>query len=314
MLSKPILAKCDDRTRQARTHPDREPEKWLADPHLALHGLVGLTFNFFVNWNAGSIPNQLWIKRIVDKSINPKSIISSHDIISEAIYQCDGKEKVEKFCEFANKYSWSCHYFLIQEFPNYKNPLFNYVEVTFDENGSVIDVQEISLSTLVKRIQHLRGGPFSTKKTLNYATTSLECFLSKQTSAAWPGDADMVLVDANFTPVAIIEFKKHTSYSDIPFADQKLSKYYRKDPLKYDSFAYFRDHFTDDPSTLPIIVLYYSIEAHINQVMLELIEGAAGSLTATDPVPIPLPNANDDHSCGAFVSSLLEMINYETQI
>ena len=315
MLHKPTLARCDNRSVRAKKHPSSgEPEEWLADTYLQPHDLEGLTFDFFVNWNTGSIPNQLWIKRIVDESFTPWPITQWRGIPG-AIYQCDGEQKVRQLFRFADRHNFTCHYFLFKESPDSRHPPALIVEVRFDENGSVVRALNVNLSDLKSRIIQLRGRPFRSNKVLNWGTTSLECYLSNQTSAIWPGDADLVLVDANLTPRAIIEFKKHTSYSSIPFSGQKLSNYYPKDdPFKYDSFAHFRDNFTNDIGTLPIIVVYYSIESDVDQIMLELIEGAAGSLTATDPVPIPLPNANDDHSCGAFVSSLLEMINYETQI
>lgn len=310
MLHKPILAKCDDRNDRARTHPNGEPDKWIVDTHLASHGLVGLTFDFFVNWNAGSIPNQLWIKRIVDNSLTSWPTRDS----ARVIYQCDGEEKVIQLCRFADRYGMSCHYFLFKESTDSQHPPDPIIEVTFDGSGSVVGVQKVELSTLRDRIRQLRGGQASVgPKGLTYGLTSLECFLSK-TPDIWPGDADLVLVDANLTPVAIMEFKKDTHRRRVPYADQKFSNNYPKpDGRKYNSFAYFRDHFTDDPSSLPIIVLYYSIETDYDYVKLERVEGAAGSLrAATEPVRYPLPNANDEQSCRDFTASLLEMINYKT--
>ena len=135
----------------------------------------------------------------------------------------------------------------------------------------------------------------------------MECFLSK-TPDIWPGDADLVLVDSNFTPRAIIEFKKDTIGT--PISSETLSNYYpSRDPRKYDSFAHFRDHFTDDPSTLPIIILYYSVKEPLDQqVKLERIEGAARRLRATNSELLPLPNANDETSCRDLVGALLGMI------
>ena len=309
MLKKPILAQCDNRRRRARKHPNSgDPEKWLADTYLKPHGLVGLTFDFFVNWNTGSIPNQLWIKRVVDNTFNLDSIISSHDIISDLIYQCDGQEEIKNLCRFAHRYDMSCHYFIFHEVPDYQRPPFYVVEVMFDASGSVVDVQKIRLTDLVSRIQQLRGEPFRSRKSLRYALTSLECYLSKNTYAPWPGDADLVLVDADFTPIAIIEFKKDTIGT--PISSETLSNYYpRNDPKKYDSFAHLRDNLTDGTRNLPIIVVYYSIIHSADQeVKLECIEGAAESLTATNSKLVPLPNARNAQSYRDFVASLIKMI------
>lgn len=311
MLSKPVLARCDNRSRQAKKHPSSgDPEEWLIDPYLASYGLLGLSFDFFVNWKTGSIPNELWIKRIVNNSFTPWPMKHAGNVPTE-IYRCDGEEKVRQLCRFADTHNFTCHYFLFKESFYLFNRTEYSVEVRFNEKGDVVHIRKFKLSDLKDRIREIRGQPFSSKKTLVYGQTALECYLSNNTSAIWPGDADLVLVDSNFTPRVIIEFKKHTSYSSIPFDKQKFSNYYPKDdPYKYDSFAYFRDHFTNAPSALPIVVLYYSIEIDHDYVMLEPIEGSAPKRlrAATDPVRIPLPNANDEASCKKLIEALLGMI------
>ena len=307
MLNKPLLARCDNRRVRARSHPfSGDPEDWLSDTYLGPYGLEGFTFDFFVNWSTGSIPNQLWIKRVIEKSFYPWPITLSHDI-SNAIYQCDGEKRVRNLCAFADRYDMSCHYFLFKESLDSRHPPAPIIEVTFDGSGSVVSVQEVELSILMARIQQLRGGRASVgSKGLTYGLTSLECFLSK-TSALWPGDADLVLVDSSFTPLAIIEFKKHTLNS--PISDQRLANYYpTRDPRKYDSLALFRDYLNGSASALPIIVVYYSIKPSFSQVKLECIEGAAGSLRATHSQLVSLPNASDEESCRGFIESLIEMI------
>lgn len=307
MLNKPILARCDNRTVRARTHPfSGEPEEWLADTYLERYNLEGFTFDFFVDWRTRSISNQLWIKRVVERTFNPWPITSSHDM-SNAIYQCDGEEKVKQLCRFAEKYRMTCHYFLFKESSNSLHPPAPIIEVRFDWSGSVVDVQEVELSDLMRHIQELAGGPvYVGRKGLFYGLTTLECFLSK-TNAAWPGDADLVLVDSGFTPRAIIEFKKDTQGN--PISCEELSNYYpRPDGRKYDRLALFRDYLTDETRTPPIVVLYYSIIRSTRQVKLECIEGVAGRLEAANSVLVPHPNANDEESCRDFVASLLGII------
>ena len=307
MLNKPILARCDNRTRRANTHPfSGEPEEWVADTYLERHSLEGFTFDFFVNWSNYSISNQLWIKRVVARTFNPWPITSSDDI-SNAIYQCDGEEKVRQLCRFANKYSLSCYYFLFKESPNSQRPPAPIIEVKFDGSGSVVDVQEVELSILMSQIRRLAGGPVRVgPKGLFYGLTTLECFLSK-TDAAWPGDADLVLVDSNFTPRAIIEFKKDTRGN--PISREGLSNYYpRPDGRKYNRLALFRDYLTEGAGTLPIVVLYYSVIQSTRQVKLECIDGAARRLKATHSELVPHPNVNDEGSCRDFVASLLGIV------
>ncbi len=306
MLSKPILAKCDNRNVRAKKHPNGEPEEWLADAYLEPHGLVGLTFDFFVNWNTGSIPNQLWIKRIVEESFTPWPMDHAGGV-PNAIYQCDGEEKVRQLCRFADSHNFTCHYLLFKESRYWGVHPEPIVEVRFDGNGTVARVLNGNLPNLENHIKQVRGGPFSTKKKLGYGRTSLDCYLYNNTDAMLPGDADLVLVDdSSFTPRVIIEFKKDTIGS--PISEETLSKYYGRDPYKYDSFSYFRDHLTHDPSTLPIIVLYYSVKTFANQVKLERIEGPARKLRATNSEIVPMPKANDEVSCRNLVAALMEMI------
>ena len=317
MLREPILAYCSNRNRPAQTHPfSGEPDEWLADTYLEPHGLMGLTFDFFVNWCTRSISNRLWIKRIVKPSFTPWPILShdiSNAIHSNAIYQCDGEEKVKQLCRFADRYDMSCHYFLFKESADFGDRPVPIVAISFDGDGLVADVREVELSTLKSRIQQHAGGPVSIgDKGLTLGLSTLECYLSK-TDAAWPGDADLVLVDSKFAPHAIIEFKKHTSSSRIPFADQKLSNYYPgADSRKYDRLALLRDYLSGSTRDLPIIVVYYPTQTSIDQVKLECIEGADKELRATKSEFVPLPNAGDEGSCRDFVASLLGMIeNYE---
>ena len=309
-LSKPVLAQCKDRRVKARKHRNGEPEEWLADNYLEPYGLVGLTFDFFVNWNAGSIPNELWIKRIVNDDYTPWPMEYGGDVQSE-IYRCDGEEKVRQLCRFANKHGMSCHYLLFKESYYWERHLEPIVEVQFDGNGTVVRISRVKLPDLMDRIKQLRGGPFRANKLLTYGRTSLDCYLYNRTAAMLPGDADLVLVDASFTPRVIIEFKKDTK--GYPISGETLSNYYpEEDSAKYDSFAYFRDHFTDDPSTLPTIVLYYSVTREAREVKLERIEGVPRKLyAAPNPKLLPMPDIDDAQSCRNLVDVLMEMINYK---
>ena len=323
MLRKPVLAFCDNRA-PAPTHPwSGEPDEWLADTYLEPHGLVGLTFDFFVNWTTRttSNSNRLWIKRIVNQSFAPWPITSSHDtsnaVYQNAIYQCDGEEKVKQLCRFADRYDMSCHYFLFKESSDWKNSPAPIVAVSFGGGGLVTDFREVELPFLMDRIQMHAGGPVPVgEKGLTLGFSTLECYLAndkKDEGAAWPGDVDLVLVDSNSTPHAIIEFKKHTPSSSKPFADQKLSNYYKRganwspDGRKYNRLAMLRDYLSGN-APLPFIVVYFPTPTSINQVQLERVEGGDRSLRTAESEFVPLPKASDAQSCRDFVASLLEMI------
>ena len=322
MLLEPTLAYCSNRLHLAPTHPSSgDPEEWLADTYLEPHGLIGLTFDFFVNWTTRTTSNRLWIKRIVNQSFAPWPITASHDtsnaIYQNAIYQCDGEEKVKQLCRFANSYDMSCHYFLFKESSDWKNSPTSIVAVSFGGGGLVTDIREVELPLLMDRIQMHSGGPVPIGgKGLRLGSSTLECYLAnekKDEGAAWPGDADLVLVDSSSTPHAIIEFKKHTPSSSKPFADQKLSNYYKRgdnwspDGRKYNRLAMLRDYLSGN-APLPIIVVYFPTPTSINQVQLERVEGADRSLRTAESEFVPLPKASDAQSCRDFVASLLKMI------
>ena len=56
MINKPVLARCDNREIKAKKHPSSgNPEEWLDNSYLVAHGLRGVSFDFFVNWEKLSI-------------------------------------------------------------------------------------------------------------------------------------------------------------------------------------------------------------------------------------------------------------------
>ena len=126
------------------------------------------------------------------------------------------------------------------------------VSVAFNNKGEVYQVTEKNISDLKKDIKLLSGGSISIgNKGLVYSTSTLEGYLS-QTDAAWPGDADLIVLDKALNPVALLEYKKHTL--DTPMRDQKLSNYYpSKDRRKYDRLAILRSFLGEDT---PFINIY----------------------------------------------------------
>ena len=127
----------------------------MADTYLEPHGLVGFTFDFFVNWRTRSISKRLWIKRIVEPSITPWPVLSQDP--SSAIYQCDGERKVKQLCEFADRYDMSCHYFLFKESDDWENSPSPIVAVSFGGDGLVTDIREVELFVIMERIQRHAG-------------------------------------------------------------------------------------------------------------------------------------------------------------
>ena len=158
-------------------------------------------------------------------------------------------------------------------------------------------------------------------KGLTLGLSTLECYLAndkKDEAAAWPGDADLVLVDSNFTPYAIIEFKKHTpSNRSFSFDDQKLSNYYRwgednwsQDGRKYNRLATFQGLLEWQRTTTSYYCsLLSSSRPFIEQVQLECIEGADREVKNNRSRNLfRFPKASDVQSCRDFVVSLIGFI------
>ena len=84
----------------------------------------------------------------------------------------------------------------------------------------------VTLAQLQAAIQLKSGGPMRIgSKGLVLSTTALEAHLSK-TSAPWPGDADLVVFGAHDRePRCVIELKKHTEKSRLPFDAQRVENY-----------------------------------------------------------------------------------------
>lgn len=306
MINKPVLARCDNREIKAKKHPSSgNPEEWLDNSYLVAHGLRGVSFDFFVNWEKLSISNELWIKRIVRNEVKPWPVMQS-DTILKSIYQCDGEDAVRTLCKFAHNYNFSCHYFLFKESQDWALHPSPIVEVRLDEIGSVQDLQNITIPELKSRIKQLSGGQvFVGKKGLFWGLTSLECFLSK-TDAAWPSDADLVLVNSNLETFAIIEFKKHTL--NTPIEKQALSNYYPyPDGRKYNRLAILKSYFGMG-STDPIIIIYYPTRQDVDTVKIEHIEGQAQNLKATWSEIANIPNVSIKKSCQEFTNLLIETI------
>ena len=132
-----------------------------------------------------------------------------------------------------------------------------------------------------------------------YSTSSLEGYLSRQ-PYFWPGDADTVLFDENNEVVAIIEFKKHTASSTIPFGEQRITNYLNQDILKYKSLALLRDKFQT-----PLFVLYYPIPRNIDYIIIEKLDGAADTLYASERYELELPNCRKSDRIRAFANAFI---------
>lgn len=277
MLVKPYLALTTDRSKLSKKHPfSGAPEDWFINTILKQRSFFGVSFDFFVNWNNNTISNEFWVKRIVKTEYSPWPIIDKR-ILQQEIYDCDGIEYVRVLSRFASKYNVILKYQLFKE-SNSWNDDMPIVSVVFNNNGEVSHVKNKRISDLKEDIKLFSGGPISIgKKGLIYSTSTLEGYLSR-TDAAWPGDADLIILDKSLNPVALIEYKKHTL--DTPIKDQQLSNYYPyPDKRKYDRLALLRSFLGIGTQ---FINIYYPTNPIFESIKFEKILGAIGELRSSE--------------------------------
>lgn len=301
MLCKPYLARSDNRWIQPKAHPfSGGPEDWFSDVALSHTGLQGISFDFFINWTTGMLSPAFWIKRIVKQDFQPWPTPDAA-LWQRLLEQCDGPEYLQRLAAFAHRYgvSLTCQLFKDSYHWVDQMPL---VSARLDADGGVLQAQIKTVSALKVEIRALSGGPVQIgSKGLIYSTSTLESYLS-HTDALWPGDADLILVDEQGAPAALLEFKKHTL--ETPMSAQRLSNYYpRPDGRKYDRLAILRDFLSPD---LPLVVVYYPTRPTHHTVVLERVEGAAGALESTLRQEVPLPAGPEDSA--GILQALLDFI------
>ena len=302
MLSKPVLALTADRTRRAQANDYcGEPEDWFDSQYFRNYGLYSASFDFFVNWNNETICDEVWIKRISDsKEIHSQT----HAELMELIAECDGREKSNQLFRLFTYQQMIEKYMLFRDVPEkeWENREEKIVELDISKYRqgvvSYYDVYEIQ-----DKIMNLRRRPAPIGNAgLIYSTSTLEGYLSRQ-PYFWPGDADTVLFNNTFDVEAVIEFKKHTTSSRIPFQSQRLSNYLARDILKYKSLALLRDRFNTD-----LYILYYPIPADIDYVIVEKIDGDPNGLYATNRLELELPNRRSAECMAAFAEEFVTRV------
>lgn len=302
MLRKPTLALCGDRSRKAKVNPTSgEPDSWLFHEYLNSEGIEVVGFDFFVNWTELSIPNEIWIKRIIDDQITELS----HDDFSRFcswVRNVDGANYVDKLISFCHEHEISCHYFLFKESSSWNdNPKAIYdVCIT---NPSVKVLRPTDVQAKIKNLRNVSVpiGPGG----LRYGTSSLECYLSN-TPYFWPGDVDAFLIDNGNKVRAIIEYKKHNL--DTPIEKQTLMNYRDRDRQKYQSLALLRDRFNTSDNHVPIIIIYYPTDSNIKYIKVEKVEGIYNDLQVSHSEIWDIPIRGDEKSHYIFTQKLNNLI------
>ena len=296
MLQKTFLARCDNRACLAKTNiMSGSPEAWLSNDILSKSNTFGLTFDFFVDWAINQISPYVWIKRILLPNYTYDEFIGKLDFEMEKEF---GKDYLCRLGRFATEYDMQIQFIVFHDdldWSNDRNELL-IVSLSFKEGCYSFSPQKYSLSGFKELIKSHSGGPVSIgSKGLIYGTSRLECSLSK-TDSLYPGDADLLLLNEDNKAVCILELKKHTLSS--PISEQCFTNYYpRPDGRKYKRLALLRDFLASKSnSRILFFVLYYPTQTYIEQQwILEVIEGNAFSLRATDSFIFELPADKSDN-------------------
>ena len=305
MLQKPFLALCTNRNTQPKTNlVTGSPENWFDNSVLLPKGLVGFSFDFFVNWSTNQITPFVWVKRIIN--IEPSKLFIDgeidSDLISKEIIKIDGLENLEALTLFCRNKNLTLQYVLFREIDWGKNPESIFiVTLTSANNNLNFDIDVINLNELQARIRSYSGGAIRVgAKGLMYGTSMLECFLSK-TDSLYPGDVDLIIFDLKTLEInTILEFKKHNL--DTPIENEKLKNYYpNPDHRKYDRLAILRDYLTPVPK---LICLYYPTKTNENG-KAEIITGNVGELIASKSKTINLPRIENNTSYENFATEIL---------
>lgn len=302
MLKHPVLALSSDRTKKAQwNNLCGDPADWFDSSFFRQYGIYGTTFDFFVDWENERISDEVWIKRISDSS---DIQCLSEEALIELISECDGREKSRSLFCFLSSQNMLEKYMLFRdvEEDRWADGTEKVVELDLSRFGKD-SVSYLDAAQIQERIRQLRKQPASIGSAgLIYATSSLEGYLSKQ-EYFWPGDVDTVLYDRENRVLAILEFKKHTYRSKIPFKDQRLENYLLRDYLKYKSLAMLRDRFHTK-----LFVLYYPIPPSITYIIIEEVKGTPDRLFAGRREEYPLPMKRDMDCMNAFAEKFVRDI------
>lgn len=308
MLSLPRQISCKDFAPGGAynaTHGD--PSQWLDEGDLAAHDLAPLTFDFFVNWNDDTIPDEIWLKTILDigraraRLTDPRQLLPELDAFNkqnrpdyEPFLAHTGLQLVHKL--IPDRARWDAR------FEAHRNQAALY---------SVRDgiVEQHMLPKVMAEILRLRGGAGTrTTKRLYYAASSIECYLST-TDVLWPGDADAVLVDHQGQPVAVLEYKKCTRPP--PVADQTLEMWAR-DVRKWQSLGLLREKLGGD-KRLPAIIVFYSTTEDDHEVKLELLQGPSQALTVRRVQRVQRPILGQPATSADYVTAVTDLIRWAQQ-
>ena len=311
-LSKPILARCNDRSVLAKEHPTAgNPDIWFDNKHLTHHNVIGCSFDFFIDWSAtpNKVSPTIWIKRVLSPPHSYQSISSD---ISNILFTEFGVAHLKAISTFCVSFRLECKILIFRDDYDWSDDNSELMFVTITESSvanNSFEFEIIPLSTLKNQIQQYSGGPVVIgHKGLIYGTSRLECALSN-TNSLYPGDADLLILDKDYKPISLIEFKKHTLTKDIH--QEKLSNWYpNPDKRKYDRLAILQDYLSTQTNSIPFFTLYFPTRPQFKIGILELISGPVGNMKSLIASPFNLPQVSKPETFQPIIEKVLKGIAY----
>ncbi|MBE6012846.1 MAG: hypothetical protein E7234_09850 [Lachnospiraceae bacterium] len=292
MLKMPYLARSDNRAILARENKIYgNPYQWFDTSYFKAQGIYTLSFDFFINWRKNCVADEIWVKRL---TFEPERFLSlGCSEVLEEITEIDSKDCLRRLYKFSKAFDFIAKYMIIPDIPgecwrDFKNKVLSFdLSHTTKEQYASNSRQTISLlnaNEIQEVIKRLRKEAKSIGAAgLIYATSSLESYLSSK-PYFWPGDVDIVLTDKEGSYVyGIIEIKKHTKASKIPFHNQTIHNYLKKDNQKYASLDMLRKRLS-----CKFFMLFYSVEPEDRNFIVEEIEEETFNILSRKQYAMPL--------------------------
>ena len=265
-ISQLRLARCGNRS-QVVGGPD--PTNWLL-PSLP-EGWSICSFHYFVDWatNPLAVAGPVLLTRLVefDYAESPGTVDAER--VLDAFRRSGFGTQFEELRAVCANYGKEAKVVLLPECDEKQITTETPIWTIVHGEPEGLTIRTHPLAKLKTSIKRHSGGPVPVgSKGLILGTSAIECFLSR-TDAAYPGDADAVVVDAHGLVRHVIEYKKHTVSG--PINEHLAQRYYpAPDGRKYRRLDALVSEFNRaDHTDANLSILYYSTSQR--QVRLQVV-------------------------------------------
>lgn len=163
MLIKPQLSKCSDRQSIPKKHPTSgSPEQWFRNELLFENNLVGISFDFFINWSATpfSLTPEIWIKRILDTPYEYSDVLDNLPKIMIAEF---GLEYLNRLWDFSSQHRLATRFIIFRDDYNWGDQTSSILIISLTSNdlsNLQFNVEVTNLEDFKKLIKQHSGGRY----------------------------------------------------------------------------------------------------------------------------------------------------------